>query len=133
MRLLALLGTSALLFSCDTEEKPSDTNNIDTILPDTYEPPTDADGDGYCGDEDNCPNDPNPLQDDFDGDDIGDLWKAMWLEEFDTFDLEAEELEDAKKRYARKMKQKEAASSKTTTGRTPRKIPQTRGQLEGLY
>lgn len=39
--------------------------------------------------------------------DIGDLWKAMWLEELDTFDLEAEELEDAKRRFERKMKQKE--------------------------
>ena len=39
--------------------------------------------------------------------DIGDLWKAMWLEELDTFDLEVEELEDARRRFERKMKQKE--------------------------
>lgn len=38
--------------------------------------------------------------------DLGDLWKAMWLEEFDTFDLEAEELEDARRKYERK-KQKD--------------------------
>ena len=42
--------------------------------------------------------------------DLGDLWKAMWLEEFDTFDLEVEELEDAKKKYERR-KQKQAASN----------------------
>lgn len=38
---------------------------------------------------------------------LGDLWKAMWLEEFDTFDLEAEELTDAKKRYDKRKKQRE--------------------------
>ena len=42
--------------------------------------------------------------------DLGDLWKAMWIEEFDTFDLEAEELDDAKKKYNRK-KQREAAAA----------------------
>lgn len=40
-------------------------------------------------------------------DHLGDLWKAMWLQEFDTFDLEAEELDDAKKRFDRKKKLKE--------------------------
>lgn len=40
-------------------------------------------------------------------DHLGDLWKAMWLEEFDTFDLEAEELTDARKKFERKKKQKE--------------------------
>lgn len=46
--------------------------------------------------------------------DIGDLWKAMWLEELDTFDLEVEELEDAKRRFERKMKQKEQQATKTS-------------------
>lgn len=50
--------------------------------------------------------------------DIGDLWKAMWLEELDTFDLEVEELEDAKKRFERKMKQKEQQAAKAS-GSTP--------------
>lgn len=44
--------------------------------------------------------------------DMGDLWKAMWLEELDTFDLEAEELEDARRRFERKMKQKEQQAVK---------------------
>jgi hypothetical protein len=42
--------------------------------------------------------------------DLGDLWKAMWFEEFDTFDLEVEELEDAKKKYERRQ-QKQAANN----------------------
>jgi hypothetical protein len=33
----------------------------------------DADGDGYLSDDDNCPNDYNPSQDDIDGDGIGDV------------------------------------------------------------
>jgi hypothetical protein len=47
--------------------------------------------------------------------DLGDLWKAMWLEEFDTFDLEAEELEDAKRRFERKLKQKEQQEQPATS------------------
>ena len=47
--------------------------------------------------------------------DLGDLWKATWLEDWDTFDLEAEELEDAKKRYERKMKPKPDPSNKRPT------------------
>ncbi|CAJ1933888.1 unnamed protein product [Cylindrotheca closterium] len=44
----------------------------------------------------------------YDHDDhLGDLWKAMWIEEFDTFDLEAEELADAKKRFEKRIKQRE--------------------------
>ncbi|KAL3940445.1 MAG: hypothetical protein SGBAC_005029 [Bacillariaceae sp.] len=44
----------------------------------------------------------------YDHDDhLGDLWKAMWLEEFDTFDLEAEELADARKRFEKRKKQRE--------------------------
>lgn len=40
-------------------------------------------------------------------DDIGDLWKAMWLDGFETFDLEAEELQDAIKKWERKFEQNE--------------------------
>ena len=35
-------------------------------------------------------------------DDIGDLWKAIWVEDLATFDLEHEELEESRKRYERK-------------------------------
>jgi hypothetical protein len=46
--------------------------------------------------------------------DLGDLWKAMWLEEFDTFDLEAEELDDAKRKYNRRMQRETAAQEGTS-------------------
>ena len=39
-------------------------------------------------------------------DEFGDLWKAMWFEGFETFDLEAGELYDAKKKWERKNKGK---------------------------
>ena len=39
--------------------------------------------------------------------DIGDLWKAMWLDGNETFDLEAEELQRAEKAWGRKFRQKE--------------------------
>ena len=39
-------------------------------------------------------------------DEFGDLWKAMWFEGFETFDLEAGELFDAKKKWERKNKSK---------------------------
>mmetsp|Transcript_20742 Transcript_20742/g.25697 ORF Transcript_20742/g.25697 Transcript_20742/m.25697 type:complete len:1163 (-) Transcript_20742:758-4246(-) len=35
-------------------------------------------------------------------DEIGDLWKAMWLEDLDTFDLEADELQEAIKKWETK-------------------------------
>eukprot|EP00536_Pseudo-nitzschia_multiseries_P010954 jgi/Psemu1/243388/estExt_Genewise1.C_3530029 len=35
-------------------------------------------------------------------DDYGDLWKAIWVEDLATFDLEREELEDSRKKYERK-------------------------------
>ncbi len=35
-------------------------------------------------------------------DDMGDLWKALWVEDMATFDLEREELEDSRKKYERK-------------------------------
>lgn len=45
--------------------------------------------------------------------DLGDLWKAMWLEDLDTFDLEAEELQRAQKKWNRKFnKQQQAEASK---------------------
>jgi hypothetical protein len=34
--------------------------------------------------------------------DIGDLWKGMWIEDLLTFDLEPEELADSRKKYERK-------------------------------
>jgi hypothetical protein len=37
-------------------------------------------------------------------DDFGDLWKGMYLDEHDTFDLEAEELQKAIRRWERKQK-----------------------------
>jgi len=35
-------------------------------------------------------------------DDYGDLWRALWVEDLATFDLEREELEDSRKKYERK-------------------------------
>ncbi|MCP3994626.1 MAG: hypothetical protein GY722_06105, partial [bacterium] len=46
-----------------------------TIVKGTYcpfDPDNDIDGDGVCGDVDNCPDDPNPNQEDVDSDGIGD-------------------------------------------------------------
>ena len=53
-------------------------------------------------------------------DHLGDLWKAMWLEEFDTFDLEAEELDEARKKYERrkKLKEQKMVSSPTKQSNT---------------
>jgi len=47
-------------------------------------------------------------------DEIGDLWKAMWLEDQETFDLEADELQEALQKWEKKQKKKEekAMSSK---------------------
>ena len=39
--------------------------------------------------------------------DIGDLWKALWFEENDTFDLEAEELQLARRKWERKFRPSE--------------------------
>eukprot|EP00934_Nitzschia_sp_Nitz4_P002531 Nitzschia sp. Nitz4//scaffold7_size249615//129249//133007//NITZ4_001180-RA/size249615-augustus-gene-0.32-mRNA-1//-1//CDS//3329558451//2521//frame0 len=44
-------------------------------------------------------------------DEIGDLWKAMDLERFDTYDLEVEELEEAKKKLERRKRQKDPQGS----------------------
>ena len=58
---------------------------------------------------------------------IGDLWKAMWVEDLETFDLEADELQDAAKKYQTKMAKKKSkidkskASSNVTHGTTVNK------------
>lgn len=59
-------------------------------------------------------------------DQYGDLWKAMWIEEFDTFDLEAEELDDARKKYERrkKLKEQRMLSSKPSADATRRSVRQ---------
>uniref|UniRef100_A0A7S4IKF4 histone deacetylase n=1 Tax=Odontella aurita TaxID=265563 RepID=A0A7S4IKF4_9STRA len=51
-------------------------------------------------------------------DEIGDLWKAIWLEDHDTFDLEADELQEALKKWDRReqVKQKKLASRQTLLG-----------------
>jgi len=57
--------------------------------------------------------------------DIGDLWKAMMIEELDTFDLEVEELEDGRKRFERKMvllkKQQSSNAKQEPTGNVERR------------
>jgi len=51
---------------------------------------------------------------------IGDLWKAMWLEDLETFDLEADEMQDAIKKWesreARKKSRASSVGSKTLSG-----------------
>ncbi len=48
--------------------------------------------------------------------DIGDLWKCMWVEDHDTFDLEADELQEGMKKWERRASKRkvplEKASSK---------------------
>mmetsp|Transcript_18048 Transcript_18048/g.22099 ORF Transcript_18048/g.22099 Transcript_18048/m.22099 type:complete len:1366 (+) Transcript_18048:144-4241(+) len=39
---------------------------------------------------------------------LGDLWKCMWIEDFDTFDLEADELQEGMKRWERKVTRKQS-------------------------
>lgn len=41
-------------------------------------------------------------------DEIGDLWKAMWFEDQETFDLEADELQEALKKYETRTARKKA-------------------------
>ncbi|KAL3919585.1 MAG: hypothetical protein SGILL_003682, partial [Bacillariaceae sp.] len=43
---------------------------------------------------------------------IGDLWKAMWTEDYSTFDLELEELEHGSKKYERKEQKKAQSKEK---------------------
>lgn len=47
--------------------------------------------------------------------DIGDLWKCLWTEDLDTFDLEADELQEGMKKWERKVAKRKAASSAPTT------------------
>lgn len=49
--------------------------------------------------------------------DIGDLWKAMWLDGNETFDLEAEELQDARRKWERRNKQSEQGFSALPSAR----------------
>jgi len=51
--------------------------------------------------------------------DIGDLWKAMWLEDLETFDLEADEMQDAIKKYEFKAARKKLKGSKSNLNRAP--------------
>lgn len=44
---------------------------------------------------------------------LGDLWKAMWFEDFDTFDLEADELQEALKKWEAKEARKKARIAST--------------------
>lgn len=50
---------------------------------------------------------------------IGDLWKAIWLEDHDTFDVEADELQDAIKKWERRAARKDASrrAGKSTSKR----------------
>jgi hypothetical protein len=43
-------------------------------------------------------------------DDIGDLWKAMWFEDLDTFDLEADEVQEGMRKWLSKDARKKAKS-----------------------
>jgi hypothetical protein len=51
---------------------------------------------------------------------IGDLWKAMWSESYETFDLEAEELEKAAKKWERKHKKSLEKKQASETGTAAR-------------
>ena len=48
-------------------------------------------------------------------DGLGDLWKCMWVEDFDTFDLEADELQEGIKRWERKMAREKASGKQPKT------------------
>jgi hypothetical protein len=50
--------------------------------------------------------------------DIGDLWKAFWIDEQLTFDLEAEELLDAKRKWERRYSTNAAKPDPATTRRS---------------
>eukprot|EP00529_Nitzschia_sp_RCC80_P007986 CAMPEP_0113523390 /NCGR_PEP_ID=MMETSP0014_2-20120614/45681_1 /TAXON_ID=2857 /ORGANISM="Nitzschia sp." /LENGTH=1339 /DNA_ID=CAMNT_0000421479 /DNA_START=318 /DNA_END=4335 /DNA_ORIENTATION=+ /assembly_acc=CAM_ASM_000159 len=54
-------------------------------------------------------------------DDLGDLWKAMWVDDLKTFDLELEELEEGRKKYIRKTAKlaKAGAGSSAAVGKGP--------------
>ena len=50
--------------------------------------------------------------------DLGDLWKAMWLEDLDTFDLEADELQGAIKKWEKRaaLREKKKAAGAGQNG-----------------
>ena len=64
--------------------------------------------------------------------DLGDLWKAMWLQEFETFDLEAEELDDARNKYERKA-QKNAARSSQAKNKQQASVDTASARRSGRY
>ncbi|CAB9516784.1 Type-2 histone deacetylase 2 [Seminavis robusta] len=50
--------------------------------------------------------------------DLGDLWRAIWLEEgMESFDMEAEELNDARRKWERRVKATATASDSSGQGR----------------
>ena len=55
--------------------------------------------------------------------DLGDLWKAMWLEDLDTFDLEADELQGAIRKWEKRnaLRERKAAGTGAGTGKPGRK------------
>ncbi|KAL3924265.1 MAG: hypothetical protein SGILL_001145 [Bacillariaceae sp.] len=66
---------------------------------------------------------------------IGDLWKAMWIEDFKTFDVELEELVDAKKRWDRKQQSKlkdKEKSKDVDSRRSNRNLSNPDFQIEGI-
>lgn len=49
--------------------------------------------------------------------DIGDLWKCLWIDDLETFDLESDELQEGMKKWERKI-QRRNANKNTSSGRT---------------
>jgi len=52
-------------------------------------------------------------------DELGDLWKAMWISDQDTFDLEAEEMWDALKKWESKQAKKRVRNNNITNAEAP--------------
>jgi hypothetical protein len=73
-------GAMAVAIACTTDAECTDGNacngqetcNTSTMMCDPGTPLPDGDGDGVCDAADNCPGVSNPLQQDADGDDLGD-------------------------------------------------------------
>jgi len=71
-------------------------------------------------------------------DDMGDLWKAMWTDQEDhgghlTFDLEAEELFEAKRKYERSQQLKQRSMQASDTGRVSSRLSlRTDFQVKGI-
>jgi hypothetical protein len=51
-------------------------------------------------------------------DGLGDLWKCMWVGDFDTFDLEADELQEGIKRWERKVAREKSSSKPSKMQKT---------------